>query len=245
MKTLSTLSLDELKFIKEVLDKKELQEELNRLLETRQVQPFLVEQYQSSRLPEFYDEYKEQCSFLLSQLTYSDVKFLEVSCEKKGNNVGGRFYFYNQEAYERASTNVGYLENVFDGNDRNIYLYEGVYNTLNYIRTYICRSLHEGKRMESKHDLLQDYEEKLEVVSKSIKEIATELFELRLQIPNSRISVSNQALTRMTQKIGNSLTFRQEEFVDAVAFGSSLENLKNKDYKEAKRLLFVPQSRCR
>ena len=243
MKFLSTLSLDELKLMKEVLENKELQEELDRLLEIRQFQPALVKEYQSNRLPEFYSEYKEPCSSLLSQLTYNDVKFLELSAYRDSrNNASGIFSLQQQKDYYLARINVGYLETVFDGNNQNISCYEGVYNTLNYMRSSICRTLHDGIKLESKEDLFKDYDEKFELASRSIKEIANELFELKNQIPNSRISIANQALSRMVQKTGKSITSRQKQFIDAVAFGSSLENLKNKDYSEAKRLLFVPQS---
>lgn len=242
VKSLSTLSVDELKLIKEVLENKELQEDLNQLLVVREIQPFLVEKYQSSRLPEFYNEYKEKCSYLLSQLTYNDVKFLEASCGDVGNNMGGRFYLREPVAYERASMNVGYLEAFFDGDNQNVRLYEGVYNTLNYMRSSICRTLHDGITLESKQDLFKDYDEKFKIAFSSIREIAAELFELKMKIPNSRISVSNQTLTKTTQKKGQSITIRQENLINAVIFGSSLESLKNKDYSNAKRLLFVPRN---
>ncbi len=244
MSLLSNLQLEELLFLKELIENKELQEELNQLLEIKENQSMFPSEYQSNRLPEYYEQYKEQCSYLLSQLTADDVPFVPLCAYMdSGNNKGGWFCMQEKHAYYSAQNNIGYLEHFFDENDKNIYLYEGTYNTLNYLRTAICIALKDGKTIECKKDLMKDQEEKREIATKALSQIAKELLFLRESVPNSRLSITNQGLSRMAKKTSASLSRYQKLFIDAIAFGSNLENLKDGNYNEAKRLLFVPQSK--
>ena len=88
---------------------------------------------------------------------------------------------------------------------------------------------------------MKDYKERQELVKISIRNISKELLNLRLQVPNSRLSVANQGLNRTANKIGEQVTYNQKLFIQALAFGMSLEDLQKKNYEGAKRLLYVPR----
>ncbi len=248
MKTLSSLSLDELQLMKEVLEKEELQGELNRLLETKQAQPLLVEQYQSSRLPEFYQDYQEQCVKLLSELSYFDLHFLMHTARcSAGNNCGGDFRFSEGQNFSAeyhcyfTEASIQLLDDYFSNHPEKIYYFEGLYNTINYIKTFVSTMLNSGKNIETPDDLLIDFKEKKQIVTKNIGNISTHLLSLRNSVPNSRLCVGNQGLTRNVGKYGETITGPQERFISSIAFGSTLEKLKEENYEEAERLLFVPQ----
>ena len=242
MSILANLTLEELTYLEAMINNQalELQSELNNLIEEKRNQKALLNQYQSSRLPEYYEQYKDQCSFLLSQLTERDVPFFTFCAYKDaGNNKGG----WLDICLMNPINNIGNLEKFFDENDGNIYLYEGAYNTLNYLKSSICTLLKDGKRIECKDDLMKDQEEKQVIITKSLRQIAEELLLLRESVPRSRLSVANQGLSRTAKKTSTSLTFTQNLFIEAIALGSSLEDLKVGNYDAAKRLLFVPQPR--
>ncbi len=250
MQTLTHLKLEELMFIKKIVESNKLQEELNKIIEMRQNESLCAREYQSGRLPEFYEEYQEECYDILSKIGANDVDFLYCSYINAGNNAGGDFRITHykrgnltREEYYKIYTDLSCLEDFFNRDPMNIYLYEGVYNTLNYIKTSICSELRRGKVINNKDDLFAGYEEKQEIITKAIREISKELLMLRIQVPNSRLSVCNQGLYKMSKKTSEAITKSQEHFINAVAFGSSLENLKESDYSEAKRLLFVPQEK--
>jgi len=143
--------------------------------------------------------------------------------------------------YQSGWKSLNQFEPFFKENSSNIYLYEGVFNTWNYIKTSICNKLDKEKNINTKEDLLKDYKERQELVKISIRNISKELLNLRLQVPNSRLSVANQGLNRTANKIGEQVTYNQKLFIQALAFGMSLEDLQKKNYEGAKRLLYVPR----
>ena len=94
---------------------------------------------------------------------------------------------------------------------------------------------------EAKKDLFFDFDEKKELVTKNLKDISKHLFQLRQSVPNSRLCVGNQSLIKNTTKYGVTITKSQDKFISSIAFGSTLEKLKEGNYEETERLLFVPQ----
>lgn len=244
----SGLGLEELLFLKRLIEDESLQQELysmlDYLLETKKKQNTLSSSYSSSRLPSCYETYRDQCSYLLSQFTIDDVPFL-ANCAymDAGNNKGGWFNLQQKEAYYCSLKNVGSLESFFDGEEWHIDLYEGTYNTLNYMRSAICTAIDEGNLIENKQDFMKDQAEKREIVAQHLVPIAKELLFLRKCIPNSRLSIANQGLSRTTKKTNATFTFYQQQLIDAIAFGSRLERLKEGNYEDAKRLLFVSRTK--
>lgn len=241
---LSKLSLEELHSIRKVIESQELQMELYRMIEIKEAERLIPTEYQSDRLPEFYSQYEEKCLDLLAQLNYRDVEFFQ-SCALRdaGNNKGGDFYSSNHGIYQTGYHSLVMFEEFFK-DQRNIYLYEGAFNTLNYMKASICTTLNSGKNISSKKDLFEDYSEKEELIENSLGEIATGLLRVRMLVPNSRLSVANQGLTKTSRKVvGSQITYHQRHFIQALAFGNSLEDLKSKNYEGAKRLLYVPREK--
>lgn len=42
---------------------------------------------------------------------------------------------------------------------------------------------------------------------------------------------------------GRQITFEQKIFIDAIAFGTTKEKLENKNYEDAKKLLYLPHQK--
>jgi len=245
MVSLLNFNLDELKYIKEVLEKQELQKELDRLLAVKQSQPLLVEQYLSSRLPGFYEDYQKQCLKLLSELSFTDVSFLiNRASHSPGNNYGGHFYAASElREYMRNRQYpdvIKTIDDYFNEYPEAIYYCEGLYNALNYIKTSVSTMLSQGS-VETKDDLFLDFNEKKIIVTKNLKDISEHLLSLRSSVPNSRLCIGNHSLIRNADKYGECITRPQDQFISSIAFGSTLEKLKDGNYEESERLLFVPQ----
>jgi len=79
---LSKLPLEELLIIRKIVESQELQIELEKVIEKKEQEKLLPEEYQSDRLPEFYSQYEEQCLELLSQLNYYDVEFFPLELQE-------------------------------------------------------------------------------------------------------------------------------------------------------------------
>lgn len=241
---LSKLSLEELHSIRKIIESQELQLELSKMIKIREEERLIPMEYQSDRLPEFYSQYEEQCLDLIAQLNYGNVEFFQSrALRDAGNNKGGNLYSSNRDIYYAGCHSLILFEEFFK-DPKNIYLYEGAFNTFNYIKTSICTTLNSGKNITNKTDLFKDYEEKQELIKNSLGEIAKYLLRVRMLVPDSRLSVTNQGLTKTARKVlGSQITCHQRHFIQALAFGLSMEDLKDKNYEGAKRLLYVPREK--
>ena len=246
MKSFSSYKLEDLLNMKEILENEELQKQLLKEIKLRENNIVNIEQYKSNRLPEFYEEYKEQCLHLLSELSFMDLDFLIHPASRSArNNMGGQFYSVSELGSYVKNHQYTYviktIDDFFLENPENVYYIEGLYNALNYIKTAISIMLHSKRKIETKHDLFLDFNEKKELVTKNLGDISKHLLQLRQSVPNSRLCVGNQALIKNATKYGVTITRPQIKFISSIAFGSTLEKLKDGNYEEAERLLFVPQ----
>lgn len=242
MKSISSYSLSELMNIKMIIEDEELKKRLYREIEKRNQNKINLEKYNSDRLPEFYEHYSNQCLDLLSKLSFVDVKFLINSsiCDA-GNNCGGDFMSNLWKIFQSGYYNIRIFDDYFTQNPDKIYYYEGFYNTLNYMKTYISTMLYLGNPIETKQDLFSDFDKKRQLVTENLRNVSEYLLDLRNQIVDSRLSVGNQALSKNACKSGTNITYHQNIFINSIAFGSTLEKLEDKNYEEATRLLFVPK----
>lgn len=164
-----------------------------------------------------------------------------------GNNYGGDFRirtglkYKEKYQYNLYISTIQELDNYFINHPEAIYYYEGLYNTLNYIKTFASTMLNEKGDIESKEELFIDFQEKKYLVTKNLRDISGQLLNLRNKVPNSRLCVGNQSLIRNIHKYGENITGPQDRFISSIAFGGTLEKLKEGNYEEAERLLFVPQ----
>lgn len=136
---------------------------------------------------------------------------------------------------------LAYLDEFFK-DINNCLAFQGSFTTYKYVKDYLKAILIEEKEDADNNTLVyKDLKAKINIVTENLIPIANELLTLRNSIPNSRISVCNQGLRRTAKKIpGSQITFEQQVFINAIAFGTTLEKLKNKDYEAAKKMLYLP-----
>ena len=248
MKSIESYSLSELLEIQKIIEDEKLKNKLYQEIELRNNSMIDLEKYSSSRLPEFYEDYQEQCLKLLSELSFKDLSFLIDSASRSsGNNLDSHLSIVSalQEYMKRYQYQevIQTIDEYFIEHPEKIYFCEGVYNTLNYIKTSITIMLNSKRNIETKSDLFLDFAEKKYLVTKNLRDISEQLFCLRSRVPDSRLCIGNQALIKNAKKYGEIITRPQDKFISSIAFGSTLEKLKEGNYEEAERLLFVPQSK--
>ena len=206
--------------------------------------------YTSDRLPNYQEQYRNLCNMLLMEQTVLDYKFL--FCEgfnASGNNMCGDFsnilpdYNTNYRFYYKWNYNLGYITLLFQ-DDKLKRDYEGTYNTLNYLINAIYKEIdfYDG-RISSKERLFTDIVLRREAVEDNFLKIVEYLWQTRKSIPNSRLSVGNHGLTKNRSKSGDSLSITQQLFIDAIAYGCTLNELEDNNFEGAKRLIYVPHNK--
>lgn len=144
-----------------------------------------------------------------------------------------------QELYSRIQK-LSYLDEVFKDSN-NCIDYQGSYVTFQYIKSYLESVLVENN-FQSDNDLIyKDYEKKINIVTENLIPIAKELLLSRDSISGARISIGNNSLAKMANKKPfSSITYQQKIFIEAIAFGTTLEELKAGNYEKAKQLIYLP-----
>lgn len=143
------------------------------------------------------------------------------------------------EALKKFKT-LAYLDEFFKNID-NCLNYQGSYTTYKYVKNYLKEVLVENSKEIDEKLVYNNLNVKLQLAKENIVKIANELLTLRESIPNSRISVCNQGLKKTSKKVPNSpITFDQQIFISAIAFGTTLEKLEKENYEDAKQLLYIP-----
>lgn len=144
-----------------------------------------------------------------------------------------------KKTYKRAQF-LSYLDEIFKDND-NCMNYLGAYTLFSYVKNHLKIALQSDEDKSDDELIYQDYQKKIEIVTENLIPIANELLFLRDSIPGSRIAVNNAALLKTAnKKVGTPITFCQQNLIEAIAFGTSLEKLESKNYEDAKQLVFLP-----
>lgn len=149
------------------------------------------------------------------------------------------FYFLIPRFRLEDNESLYDLENWFNV-ARHRYDREGGYNTYNYIKNYIY-SLLLGDTYVSKEEVFKQYDEKCLLAKERIVEIASYLYDYLKNVDGLHLSIERQGIANTTRRTNNSrpLSPYQERLVKAVAFGTSYEKIKARNYEDCKRLLFV------
>lgn len=116
--------------------------------------------------------------------------------------------------------------------------FEGPYNMLNYIKNYIYYLLKQKDEITTA-EIFSDYDKKRELVTVQIRDISSYLCEIR-NGTNLRLCIANAGLSRTANKTGEKFNEQQQLFIDALAFGTTLEKIENRNYEDYKRLLYLP-----
>ena len=60
---------------------------------------------------------------------------------------------------------------------------------------------------------------------------------------NLRLCIANAGLSKTANKTGEQFNVQQSLFIDALAFGTTLEKIENGDYEDYKKLLYLPKGK--
>ena len=191
--------------------------------------------YSSDRMPYYKKEYDEQCAEFLRVFSVEQFPFLQESFNDP--NVNKRFDLTWKKILSMTSLsheNSGLLStlDVFFTEPKNVSNYEGVFNTLNYIKNYIYYCLDKSESL----DIFKDYDYKKVVVKAILPTIVEYLRDIKKDT-ELQLSIGKADLLEP-----ESPYFNEEMIVSAVAFGTTYENLVNHNYTEAERLLFLPRT---
>ena len=206
--------------------------------------------YTSDRLPNYQEQYRNLCNRLLLEQEIFYYHFLHIEgFNAAGNNNAGDFLqildhniIYKKFGY-KWNYILGYITLLFQ-DDKLKRDYEGTYNTLNYLINAIYKEIdfYDG-RISSKERLFTDIVLRREAVEDNFLKIVEYLWQTRKSIPNSRLSVGNHGLTKNRSKSGDSLSITQQLFIDAIAYGCTLNELEDNNFEGAKRLIYVPHNK--
>lgn len=138
------------------------------------------------------------------------------------------------------SSKLIYLDEFFKDSE-NVLNFQGTYTTYMYVKEHIKKSLDASSLGDDNELVYKNYNEKINFAKENLKDITFELVNLRDSIPGAKVAINNIGLSKTAhKKEGSNLTKSQENLVEAIAFGSSLDKLKEHDYSEIKKLIYVP-----
>lgn len=147
-----------------------------------------------------------------------------------------------KEIMKRASK-LAYLDELFK-DINNVLNYQGSYTVYSYLKGVLKELLKDGNPHTDRELIYNDYNQKLDFVLGNLSCIASYLLDLREQIPESRLALCNAGLSKVARKeAGTSITFNQKIFASAIAFGTTLERLEERNYEDAKGLIFIPHQK--
>lgn len=126
----------------------------------------------------------------------------------------------------------------FFSNFENVVNHQGAFYTLKYVSDTLNRILVGD---EKDFELInKDMEIKKEILYGNFTELVSYLLEIRNSIENAKVSVCNQGLNRVRNKQNRALTYNEKRLIEAVAFGTTLDKIKEGNYEDSKGLIFVP-----
>lgn len=113
------------------------------------------------------------------------------------------------------------------------------------MKNYLEKVLKEDSKKSDDELVFQYYTEKFKIVTENMVPITNELLKVRNNVSGSRLSNLNMGLCKIAhKKVGNnSVTKVQRFFIETIAYGTTLEKLKSRDYSDVKQLIYVPLSK--
>jgi len=253
MNFLDKLSLSELEELRYyiVLGKdasKGLIEEIDRKISFMKSIDLGLIDFSSDRMPNYREENENRCIELLNEIKLNELSFLVSSMTRDAKGVNAMTYLPLSKLGKEINFDNCTLFS-FDNFFKNHYeveSHEGVYNTFNYIKNYIYYLLINNKNLD-RDDVFALYDDKYQMVSEQIADIASYLYEMRNDFSELKLSIGNGGLYGTTKRIDTSkpLSKFQRRLADAIAFGISYDKLEKRDYEECKRLLFVERNKRR
>ena len=203
---------------------------------TSQQESMIPEDYSNTRLPFYKKEFEEEIEERLAEYKVEDLSFLYDDIEY---SLYSDILRYEKISMFKEEIPVTILDRFLEKNNRTENA-QDIYNTLNYIKNYFYYRKGQGVSLE-KQEIMEEWQEKQEILRPNLKELAGYLYSIKDQTP-LRISVANNALNRMRKKKeGREITPIQSKFIATVAFGSDLGKIKQRNYEDSKRLIYLPK----
>lgn len=219
-------------------------EEINRIGE-------MQKEWRSDRLPDYDDSLFYKCQKIMFDLKINDLLFVGSTFPQNPNNKAGSFWQFLTDLDSHYQLNgdisLGLLDMLFK-NGQLQKDYEGVYNSLNFVKNTIYRKMQHGHKSECDSlSLLQSFKINKKYINEHLgmKNVCFHLDQVRSGIPDCRSSISNGSIFRGKNKIGKSVTIAQDFLTDAVAFSTFYSELEKEEYKAAERLLYVPNEKIK
>lgn len=190
------------------------------------IQSFLKE-YGVDRLWKFINVLEYGC------VKDRSIKDRKIACKIKESSI-------IKDALEEAKY-LRYFETFFE-NAENRELYEGTFNSYMYMKDYLYRLLTNNDDI-SMPEVFSEQRKKFILAKDSIQDISKFLLDIRTRISDSRLSAFNNKLRFCAKSKPSVLTDYQRQYIELVSFGTSLEQLENKDFSDTERLIYIPKKK--
>ncbi len=270
LKELESVLLEENKrkeFMGEIEKIKNRKIEIARIYEKNSVNPI----FNSDSVPNYDSQLENKCNKVLKNILVNELPFLLESMRSPKNTMFSDFcdmeryyksqvklnddlrlflrlssylYFYykdNKIIYPGEALKLKKVDDIFKNNPILQEELIGPYNMLNYIKNYIYFLLKQNPNIDRK-DVFKDYSEKKELVSLRLGDISAYLSEIK-NGTNLKLCIFNNALSKSVNKVREKNTMSQSLFIDALAFGTTLEKIENRDYEDYQKLFYLPQGK--
>ena len=190
------------------------------------------EHFSSDRIIPHSAEDEEKLDAFMRKFHVRDFLFLINSFSSTSSANRRKVFFYNGEFCLPYDFTLKQLDDFFK-DDFNKKEYDGVFNTLNFIKNRFyevgCGSVFE------------DHEEKKKICEFKLGNISKYLLDISSG-SKLKLSIGNRGLVRSANGTYNHLHPYQMVMIDAFAFSSSLDDLENDKFDGTKRLLFLPRT---
>ena len=188
------------------------------------------ESYSSSRMIEHSLEDEKRCLDIFKDFYVFEFPFLVESIHNRVNRMG--IFMYDNEVVYPDYMTLAQLDILFK-DDNTVYNYEGAYNTLNFIknRFYAVGS----------DSVFLDFAAKKAICRLRLGDIAKYILDIKSGT-KLKLSIGEVGLVRTMNSGYKSNRPYQNTMVEAFAFGTDLNKLKDENYEDCKRLLYLPRN---
>ena len=186
--------------------------------------------YSSSRIIEHSLADEKRCLDMFKEFYVSQFPFLADSTHSRVNRIG--VFMIDRTIVSPYNMTLAELDEFFH-DDLNVYNYEGAYNTLNFIknRFYAVGS----------DSVFLDFDAKKEMCRLRLGDIAKYILDIKSGT-KLKLSIGEVGLVRTMNSGYKSNRPYQNTMVEAFAFGTDLNKLKDENYEDCKRLLYLPRN---
>ena len=186
--------------------------------------------HSSDRVVGHTEEDEVRWNEFMKSFTVSDFSFLADSTYRNGNRIG--VFMMDGELFFPYGMTLDMLTEFYRA-PKHVYDYESTYNTLNYIKDRFYTV--------GQDSLFKDYDEKRKVCELKLGDISRYFLDIKSGT-KLKLSVGDTGLVRSANGTYAYIHPYQQTFIDAIAFGTDLEKLREGNYEDCKRLLYLPRS---